>query len=164
MKRAIYALKDPATGIIGYVGQTVDTWARLEQHVKDGQTELDMMKFYGQEKFTAPVTSDKSLWIAYLLSQGRTPELEVLELSEDFLECEGKWIAIMLRRGEPLTNNVSGQFLERHGLEGYDSYQDCPYDVPIDAEARRAPDVYTFDLVQLSDAPVQRVLGELQGE
>jgi integrase len=31
----------------------------------------------------------------------------------------------------------------------------------LDAEARRAPDVYSFDLVQLSDAPVQRALGAL---
>jgi len=158
MKRAIYALKDPTNGIVGYVGQTVDPCARLEQHVKDGQAELDRMKFYGQEKFMAPVTDNKASWIAYLLSQGRAPELEVLELSEHFLICEAKWIATMLRRGEPLTNDVSGQFLERHGLEGYDPYKDCPYDVLIDAEARRAPAVYTFDLAELSKSPVQGVL------
>ena len=156
MKKAIYLLRDIKLDIVGYVGQSVDPHARLQQHVEDGKGYLQT----SGGKWSAPVTTNRAGWIAYLLSKGREPAMEVIEVASDPNARERYWIAEMLRKGEPLTNDVSGQFLETYGVKGYNPYHDCPYDIDLNAEARRPTAVYTFDLAQLAQSPALTEQGE----
>jgi predicted GIY-YIG superfamily endonuclease len=90
----IYALKDPATSAVRYVGYTSDPVKRLRAHLQDARS---------------GVSTHKARWISSLLSRGETPELSVLE------ECDSNpgtverhWIAKMLAEGCDLTNATSG--------------------------------------------------------
>jgi hypothetical protein len=92
----IYALSDPVTGRVMYVGQSIDIEFRFRQHCK--QT-----GFAGNLK--------KSEWVAGLFRQGLKPKSEVLEECASTTEldlAEKKWIRHFKARGEAELNMSGG--------------------------------------------------------
>jgi hypothetical protein len=91
----IYALCDPRTGTIRYVGKASDPARRYRRHLKDGRD--------GK-------TDHKSRWIASLLGAGVAPRLLVLEVCVEAIwkvrECH--WIATLRAAGCDLTNCTDG--------------------------------------------------------
>lgn len=90
----IYALCDPDTQEVRYVGKTDDIQKRYEQHI--------WIK-------TSPNTYRKS-WIKSLQKQGKQPLIKVLEEvnASIWKERERWWIAEMRRQGARLTNLTNG--------------------------------------------------------
>lgn len=90
---SIYALVDPITDDIRYVGQTVQPSKRLGQHMNNlsGNTH-------------------KENWVASLVERGVEPWMWVLETIDDAEsdEAECWWIAALKEDGEPLTNLTDG--------------------------------------------------------
>lgn len=94
----IYALIDPNTDEIRYIGKTEQKVAyRRQQHLRCAQV------------------SDKNThllnWLRQLLDDGLIPEfciLEEVEQAQDWQERERYWIAHGLDRGWPLTNMTEG--------------------------------------------------------
>jgi hypothetical protein len=88
---SVYALRDPHTNQIRYVGWSVDPVARLKRHMKEART--------GK--------THKCRWLACL--GGIWPRLEILESGVgDPAPAEIRWIAEMRRRGADLTNATAG--------------------------------------------------------
>jgi len=88
---SVYALRDPNTGCIRYVGWATDPIARLRRHMKECLTG----------------TTHKCRWLSSLGSSW--PILQILESGVgDPALAEIKWIAEMKRRGCRLTNATSG--------------------------------------------------------
>jgi hypothetical protein len=92
----IYALADPRTGEVRYVGKAVDPARRLRQHM----TAFQLRNYRSQ----------KNSWLLSLLDAGVTPTLHVLELVEhqDANAAEIRWIAKALEMGARLTNGTAG--------------------------------------------------------
>jgi hypothetical protein len=94
---SIYALIDPLTDEIRYVGRTVNKLSRrLGEHINTS--------LRGKIKNTA-----KREWIEWLLSQGARPSIKLLEVGNqrNFKELEKKWIAKLRPTGR-LLNIKSG--------------------------------------------------------
>ena len=91
MKVFIYALCDPDTKEIRYIGKSGDLKRRLYLHVWTAKTRA---------------VTHKDRWVKSLLDQGKTPILEVLEECAEETWCarEKYWIA----RLENLTNILEG--------------------------------------------------------
>lgn len=88
----IYALVDPRTDEIRYVGKSSDPHRRFDEHVK--------REGYNRHKQN---------WIRQLERLGLAPELVVLEeCNGDWQERERFWIAYGFSEGWPLTNIGSG--------------------------------------------------------
>lgn len=88
----VYALVDPRSDNIYYVGRSNNPERRLRDHLQGG----------GQKTNT-----DMDAWIAELRDAEMLPRLITLEDVQDpqmVLEREARWILEQLRRGEPLTN------------------------------------------------------------
>lgn len=92
---AIYALHDPRTGDVRYVGQTKDPEARLKAHVRDA-LEGDPKHVYR--------------WIRQVLVHGLEPQMRVLAVvpRSHADEAEIQWIADLRERGADLTNGTEG--------------------------------------------------------
>lgn len=92
----IYALADPHTGEVRYVGKAIDVNRRLQQHLTRFQ--LNNYK------------SHKNSWLKSLLDAGHKPTLHVLELvdSADANAAEIRWIAKATAMGARLTNGTAG--------------------------------------------------------
>jgi hypothetical protein len=92
----IYALRDPVTGEVRYVGKADDPVYRLRQHLKPGNL--------------AAEETYKTHWLRLLVAQGLKPSLEVLEQvpKEQWEDAERRWIAHFLALGAPLTNSNDG--------------------------------------------------------
>ena len=90
MKIYIYALRDD-TGI-RYVGQGANPKKRLRDHLR------------------SKATNKKTNWIKKLLKEGKSPELHILEESDEqnFEQCERDWIAFGIANGWKLTNSTDG--------------------------------------------------------
>lgn len=95
---SIYALIDPRTGGVGYVGATGDPRKRWSQHR------------------TEPGYGRKQQWLRELRSVGLEPVMRILEEVpwRDAPVAERAWIRKMLANNEPLTNTI---FIEREGLQ-----------------------------------------------
>jgi plasmid maintenance system antidote protein VapI len=93
---SIYALADPRTGEVRYIGKAVDPVRRLQQHL----TPFQLSRY----------KSKKNSWIKSLLDAGVTPTLHVLELVDYQAanEAEIRWIAKALGMGARLTNGTAG--------------------------------------------------------
>lgn len=92
MKAKIYALKDPDTGRVRYVGQTIHSPdRRLRAH------------WYGRTDDDTP----KNQWLRRLEERGQRPTIEVLEevSGGQKYEAEKEWIADLINAGEPLLNH-----------------------------------------------------------
>ena len=93
----IYALKDPETQEVRYIGWTAKgTARRLSNHIS--------------EALTSPPVTHKRRWILSLLKKGVRPATEVLEsgFGNSWEEAECRWIAIFKSRGARLVNGTAG--------------------------------------------------------
>ena len=89
----IYALADPETQAIRYIGQTSTPGRRLKQHLRTrGKSD----------------TSNINLWLASLRDQGLVPRMLELEIVDEGDEGEVRWVAEYQSRGAPLLNMNSG--------------------------------------------------------
>ena len=93
----IYALADPRTGDIRYIGQSSVGPARARQHTYPSRMRRD-----------ARLHSTR--WLSGLLRSGRMPQISVLEEVPlaDLDSAEGFWIAQGRGLGWPLTNLTGG--------------------------------------------------------
>ena len=74
MAKGVYALLDPVTGIIAYIGQSKNISKRYSQHVKS--------------------CANKALksWICRLSNAGMSPDMIILEESDSPVDAEKHWI------------------------------------------------------------------------
>jgi hypothetical protein len=88
----IYALRDPDSQEIRYIGKSLNPWKRLSSHIKD--------------KDKTP----KTCWIHKLLNQHKKPILDVLDKvkEEYWKEVECLYIAYYKKLGHPLLNMTEG--------------------------------------------------------
>src|SRR5258708_5038519 len=102
----IYALIDPVTGQVKYVGKTIQTLKqRLAAHLCAARGNTH---------------THSSRWMGGLLKQGLIPEVEILEVAtDDWQEAEEFWIANMRFLGCHLTNHTGGG-------DGLTSYRHTP--------------------------------------
>lgn len=92
---SIYALIDPRTDEVRYVGATVNTTQRLTDHIKASANE----------------TTHKGHWIKQLQALGLRPRMQILEqvIGHDAsTEAERRWIAHYRAAGVVLTNHTDG--------------------------------------------------------
>ena len=75
----IYALKDPNTKEIRYIGKTIRPMVRLKQHVDEAKNRK--------------IISHKTNWIYGLLTNGQEPIMEILKESDDWQKDEKELIA-----------------------------------------------------------------------
>ncbi len=90
----IYALLDPATDVVRYIGKSVTPHLRLGTHMSE-----------------RPSNCHRSHWLESLKQRGATPSLVILETirgAHPWQESERFWIDYGRRIGWPLTNNTSG--------------------------------------------------------
>lgn len=92
----IYALRDPRSLYIRYVGKAADPERRLQMHLSPGQ-----LRRY---------RSKKNSWLKNLLADGHVPYLEIVDEvdAEKANEAERYWIAWYRSQGAPLTNGTDG--------------------------------------------------------
>lgn len=96
----IYALRDPNTNEIRYIGKATDKKARLYLHIKEG--------LYG--------SSTKDLWLNSLLRNFQLPIVEVIETPDKSELCDrGKyWIDYYSALGANLTNEKNNPGWQNH--------------------------------------------------
>jgi len=95
MSSYVYALVDPRTGLIGYIGKSDYPNRRLRQHIEDA---------------LEGTGTPKKRWIRELLVEHRkAPQMVILEQAEGrWRERERWWIAFGRKLGWPLTNATDG--------------------------------------------------------
>lgn len=88
----IYALLEPDTGDIRYIGKANDSLKRFKRHMRDR------------------VRRDYPLyrWINKLVREGREPDMIVLEVTEDWRSAERRLIEVSRARGCRLLNVAEG--------------------------------------------------------
>lgn len=99
----VYALTDPMTGIIHYIGITNDRERRYREHVTCSGT-----------------NREKNMWVISLLQQELQPAMEVIERVTGLREAkkrETHWIIYHLARLAPLTNVLSDEIREQASVE-----------------------------------------------
>lgn len=89
MTRYIYALLDPDTDEVRYIGQTINPAMRYEAH----------------RYRTSKPASRKDFWVNSLAAIGKQPKFHILEEDADF-NAETKWILHYHKQGAPLTNGT----------------------------------------------------------
>ncbi len=115
---AIYALIDPETHEIFYVGRSKNPKVRTGQHfneAKDNKPENWFAYLWGLEELSASKKSasnpQKIKRINDILTAGQTPIVKILdewycEKLADANRLEDAWIAEMIQQGHPLTNFI----------------------------------------------------------
>lgn len=95
----IYALCDPDTNEVRYVGKSDSPQKRYREHLR-----------------TDSKCTYCARWIQSLMRQGKRPHIQILEeVTDNWVEREQWWIAEMRRRGARLTNLTDGG----EGIVGY---------------------------------------------
>ena len=91
----VYALKDPESGEVRYIGWTCNPEKRLRTHINSG--------------WLSTPRTHRACWIRSLLSRGLRPLMEILESGfGDPAPAEIAWIAEMRGAGARLTNATDG--------------------------------------------------------
>jgi len=93
----IYALSDPRTGVVRYVGKSWTIRKRLTQHLSAARTRAKKGHVYS--------------WLRSLLREGVAPALTILETVSaggPWQEREKHWIQYFRQSGVPLTNLTDG--------------------------------------------------------
>lgn len=115
---SIYAIKDPITNRVFYIGRSKHPSTRILQHISEAQNykmskQISDAQLFGLEKFVKRSLSNakKMKWINNIIDKGLQPELVIIDEWEcfdiaDANRLEDAWIAEMKRRGEPLTNRI----------------------------------------------------------
>lgn len=90
----IYALLDPDTDAVRYVGKSDNPEKRLAQHMK----------------LLEPKATHKQNWLRSLASKGKIPKLKILEEVDTncWQDAERKWIQYYRELGSQLTNTANG--------------------------------------------------------
>lgn len=97
MTGSIYALSDPRTNEVRYVGKAANPAKRLQAHLSAFQL--------------TQYRSRKNSWLRSLLEKGLKPDLLIVDSdipAEDLNEAEKFWIAVYRGWGVPLTNGTDG--------------------------------------------------------
>ncbi len=112
----IYALVDPRTNALHYIGHSSNPERRLQAHLRE----------------TRGSNPDKEAWVAELREFELRPRLTILEhvaVADAVREREDRWIFHHLRRGEPLTNwQAYFRHLARAARESSLDYLTAPLD------------------------------------
>jgi len=93
----VYALVDPRTDQVRYVGKTIRGIERIQEHTQKSSTKREQ--------------THKARWIRQLAAEGFTPTVRLLEVQPTrtrLNEAEVKWIAFGREQGWPLTNLTDG--------------------------------------------------------
>lgn len=92
---SVYALVDPRTNEIRYVGVAGNTRTRLQSHLREAKKNKQTYK---------------ARWLRQILSQGMLPLLQVLEAGSGggWAESEKRWIAELRAAGTRLSNLTDG--------------------------------------------------------
>mgnify|MGYP006921321239 CR=1 FL=1 len=92
----IYAICDPDTEEVKYIGQTSgELVARLSAHI-------------GKARRAKANQTDLGYWIMSIIDQGKMPKIKVVEeVFGDINAAERRWITKMLDDGRDLTNTVA---------------------------------------------------------
>lgn len=85
----IYALCDPDTGEVRYIGKAKNTKRRFAQHMRERRRDYPLYR-----------------WIEKLRSEGKTPIVKILEAATDWREAEKRLIAQY--QGKRLLNVAAG--------------------------------------------------------
>lgn len=93
---AIYALRDPRTREVRYIGKAIDPCRRARQHMSAFQ-----LSYYRSRKVS---------WLQSLRDAGQEPILEILQVVDagDANRAERQWIAQYRAEGARLTNGTDG--------------------------------------------------------
>ena len=97
LKYIIYALQDPTTNELRYVGKSVNGLTRARAHCYPGSLERD--KTY------------KGNWLRQLVNKGLKPNIKVVQQLNNISElnqAEQYWIEYFRNLGCPLTNSTNG--------------------------------------------------------
>lgn len=91
----IYALRDPNSRLIRYVGAAIDPLARYQRHLSPSQLRASTYKIR---------------WIKMLLAHGQCPDLLILDETDEqhWQSAERSFITIYRSCGYPLTNGTGG--------------------------------------------------------
>lgn len=95
----IYTLINPTNGEIFYVGQTIDTEKRLEQHVQEA-----FVSFFNGYRI-----ANRAKYIAHMIFEGVCPVIAVIDCvqQKDADRVEGEWISYFRKQGYAQTNGKS---------------------------------------------------------
>jgi hypothetical protein len=97
MKHLIYALVDPRTEEVRYIGKSSRGLIRPAQHAQPSRLALD--------------DTYRARWLKQLRAEGCTPQIRILEVVDDpdlLNDAEIRWIALGHREDWPLTNLTAG--------------------------------------------------------
>ena len=98
--QSVYALGDPRTGEVHYIGISQDVYRRYAQHLNHPH-----------------INNVKNTWMEEIKQAGIVPTLAILETSVDdtiIHEREKHWIQHYLALGAPLSNIMHGSVLRTH--------------------------------------------------
>ena len=99
----IYALMDPVSGRIHYVGRSIEPKERYQKHIRQGR---GLLKYLKQAKSPIPQTKDE--WIGHLLLKRKSPVLIELEKVPLFAgqKVESYWYDVCIELEQPLMNKI----------------------------------------------------------
>lgn len=106
----IYALMDPISGRIHYVGRSVKPKERYQKHLRQGR---GLIKYLKQTRNPVPQTKDE--WIGHLLLKKRSPVLIELEKVPypAGQQAESYWYDVCIELEQPLMNKIRAMKVKR---------------------------------------------------
>ena len=116
----IYALKDPRTDFVRYIGRTCDPAKRLGAHLSEAQVNK------------ATLLTHKDNWLRSLIANGLKPVMDILESgSGDWAEAERRWIARFRAEGNLINRTDGGD-----GVPGLEAKPESRLKMSLAAKAR----------------------------
>jgi len=94
----IYALIDPRTNKIFYVGKTKDMYRRMRWHMSDARVNSN-----------EPLGSEMAIYLHRLVKSGLYPVIEILEEVDELVvnRIEWEWALTLKLLGHPITNRLT---------------------------------------------------------